>query len=544
MLPIRRALTGLGLLLGLAALGSSPANDLGSAVEAIQPALLKAHVQFLSHDLLRGRDTGDVGFEVAREYVAAQFLRVGLEPWDGSSFLQPFDLLEVGPDKGSELNVGSLSVREPQARFEPSWLSGSDEWEGPGVYVGYGLATAGRNDYAGVDVSGKAIFLLAGSPPSWSEDRDRAREAGAKVELALRRGAARVIELVAPSGERPSAPAESEGPRRSLVLADGTSSRLRAHALVRAEASARLLAGWGIDPAKAKALADAATGKATSAGTVRLARSHEIKRLRSWNVVGIRRGTDPARAAESIVFSAHLDHVGIGPPDERGDVINNGAHDNAIGSAKLLAAAEAMARLRPRRSIVFAAVGAEERGLLGSWYYVRNAALPIEKAVANINLDGGREGPATEDVIPNGADFSDLERIVEEVMTKRGVQVTLVDRAARSPAGFSSDHYSFLLAGVPAVDFKDGYTVNGDPEKGLGERLYYYRNIRHRPADNFDPRTFTMESGAEMARRAVWLAWHLAEMEGRPEIERDHPMWRMRGRPEQPFYFGVEGRLP
>ena len=223
-------------------------------------------------------------------------------------------------------------------------------------------------------------------------------------------------------------------------------------------------------------------------------------------MIGVVPGADPLRRDESIVFTAHLDHVGIGPPDSRGDSINNGAHDNALGTAKLMASAEAMVRLRPRRSIVFAAVGAEERGLLGSWHYVRNPEFPIEGMVANINQDGGREGVATEDVIDNAADLSDLRHIIRDVMAEAGVGVMERDRALTSLVGFSSDHYPFLLAGVPAIDLKPGHTVDGDWQIGLADRLRYYDEWRHRPADNFDERTFTMESTDGQTSRAAGLA--------------------------------------
>ncbi len=520
-------------------------QEIERALDVIDPALVKSHVQFLAHDLLRGRDTDDVGFEVAKEYVAAHFTRIGLEPYDGTSYLQPFDLLESAGDRGSELRAGALTLREPETLFRPDWGVGESQWEGEGVFVGYGLAMHGRSDYAGVDVTGKAVFMLSGAPATWAEDWDRSRAAAAKAEIALRKGAVLVIELAAPGVRsmievRRPPPTRWRNPQRTIVLADGTAPRIRPHVSVTQRAAASLLGSWGIDPDAAKQAADEGTSVARGVGSVRVIRKHEIKRIRSWNVIGIVRGSDPTLRDESIVFTAHLDHVGIGPPDLRGDTINNGAHDNAIGSAKLMAAAEAMVRLRPRRSIVFAAVGAEERGLLGSWYYVRNPALPIEKTVANINQDGGREGVIAEDIIANAVDISDMYQIVRDVMGKRGVSVMDRDRALRTLVGFSSDHYPFLLAGVPAIDLKPGHTVEGDWEIGLRDRQRYMYEWRHKPADNFDPDLFTMESVAEMAKRAVWLAWHISEMDGRPELKADHAMWRVRGRPEQPYYFGPE----
>ena len=520
-------------LAGTATDGSGQRADDGErmaqALEVITPALTKAHVRFLSHDLLRGRDTGDVGFELAREYVVSQFARIGLRPINGTSYLQGFELLEAGDDRGSELTVGSSRVVAPDARFTPAWLSGQDSWEGRGVFVGYGLATHGRDDYAGVDVRGKAVFLLTALPPDWNADRDRARAAAARAEIARRKGAALVVELAPSSGAPQPGSAGPEPPRRLLVMADGTSPRVRVDAVVSGRAARTLLDTW-------KWVEDGRSpGRSRDVGAVRLVRKHEIKRLKSWNVVGVIPGSDPARRDESVVFSAHLDHIGIVPPDGNGDTICNGTHDNAIGTSQMLAAAEALVRMRPARTIVFASVGAEERGLLGSWHYVRNPVMPVEKTVADINLDGGRDGAGTNDVIDNAADLSDLAQIVRQVMGAHGIGVTQ-DRSPAAVVGFSSDHFSFLLAGIPAIDLKPGYSVNGDPERGWKERMHYYDTQRHKPADNFDE-AFSFESPAEMAKRAVRLAWALATMQGMPQMAADHVMARPRGIPREPYYF-------
>ena len=508
------------------------------ALERITPSLVRSHLRFLSHDLLRGRDTGDVGYALAKEYVVAQFERMGLEPHDGVAYAQPFDLLEATKDLGSELVIGQLNIRKPDARFAPSWLDGDNTWEGEGLFIGYGLSSHGRNDYEGADVTGKAVFLLAGEPQEWSEDRDRARAAAAKAELAIRKGATLVIQLNLPPRDKDASVHRSAWPRRQLALGDGTSPRIRPHISLLEKATLELLDSWGTDSEAARQLADEGQGRPLAVGTLRVTRRHRIKPVQSWNVVGVVPGSDPESRDESIVFTAHLDHVGMGPPNEMGDRIANGAHDNGLGSAKVLAAAEAMVLLRPRRSIVFALVGAEERGLLGSWYYVRNATLPIEKVVANINIDGGREGVATDDIIANAADVSELEEIVREVMAARDVAVMDRDRASRNQVGFSSDHYTFLLAGVPAVDLKPGHTVEGDMELGLQDRKRYYRELRHRPADNFDESKFTLESATEMAKRSLWLAWYLSETLSMPAIKPGQPLSRERRKPVHPFYFG------
>jgi len=515
-----------------------PAAD--DAVTGISPNQLKSHVRFLAHDLLGGRGTGDVGFELGREYVAAQYERIGLSPSIGNSYFQEVPLLEAEADVGSSLRVGRTAIREPDAHFMPDWGK-ADSFSGEGIFIGYGLATHGRNDYGDVDVKGKAVFMLAGAPPEWLKDRVRARAAAAKTEIALRKGAAVVIEINPPSPEERTPLERRKRPfRHVFALADGTTPRIRPHVRIESWAAGRLLSEWGVDALHIVEIATADSWKPQSVGSVELIRRHSVKSVLTWNIIGVIEGSSPELKDEAVVFTAHLDHLGITVPDADGDSICNGAHDNALGVAKLLGAAEAMVRLHPSRSVVFAVLGAEEKGLLGSWHYVRHPVYPIERTVANINQDGGREGVVTDDVILNAADVSQLEDICREVMRDHGVGVMDFDRAASSPVGFSSDHYPFLLAGIPAVDLKPGHTVQGDMEVGLADRLKYYRIWRHKPADNFDAESFTMESAAEMAKRSVWIAWYLTQAQEQPEIDRNNMMWRSRQRPEHPFYFGKD----
>ncbi len=326
------------------------------------------------------------------EYVASQFNRLGLSPVDGSSYLQPFELLVGEKDLGSELQVGSIRLKHPEAVFDPDWLGSEAKIEGQGLYVGYGIVGEDRDDYAGADPEGKIVFVIPGAPSDWSEDREKSLMARLKNEIAIRRGAAAVVSF------RIGDDVEA-WQRRSrgmpMVLADGTASSIRSEVTVGPSGSQRLLTAWGLDPEKVKELAEAGS-EAKPVGQVSLIRSHQIGRTGSWNVIGLLRGSDPNLRDEAVVYTAHLDHMGMGEPDELGDRIFNGAHDNALGVAKMLAAAEALVDLEPRRSVVFAAVGAEEKGLLGSWFYVKNPVVPIESTAAAINHDGGRHGVAVE----------------------------------------------------------------------------------------------------------------------------------------------------
>jgi hypothetical protein len=475
---------------------AKPASTLEEAVASITPALIRSHVEFLSHDLLEGRDTGHRGFEIAREYVASQFRRIGLEARNRGSYLQPFDVLAAGADTGSELRVSGETITAADASFAPDWNGRRSEVRAPGAFAGQGLVTTGRDDYAGLDVRGKIVFLLPGVPTEWAEHPERSLLGRTKIDAALKRGAMAVA-MLSLDGPAPQG--------RAMALADGTASAPRASVTVGAAASKRLLAAWGSTP---KAIGD-----------VVLSVKRERTPLQSWNVVGVLPGKDPALRDESIVFTAHLDHVGIGEPDEAGDRIFNGTHDNALGIGKLLASAEAMARLEPKRTIVFAAVGAEERGMLGSYYYIGHPVAP--NPVAAINHDGGLEGPATDDVFAFGGEYSSLGAALDVAAKRIGMRVATEYPTPFSPSQallFRSDHYPFLRAGVPGIYLMDGFTIGGDPERGRTQWARYLANVNHKQRDNFDP-AWTFESPVRMAALSVGLAWDLANAPARPAMK-------------------------
>ncbi len=485
---------------------TDPALD--AALTVVTPALVRSHVEFLSHDLLEGRDTGQRGFEIAREYVASQYRRMGLWAPLTGTYLQPVDLLVAGVDRGSELRVGNEVITAEEAAFAPDWRGRSSGISGPGVYAGLGLVSDERDDYAGVDVRDRIVFLLPGVPAEWAEHPERSLLARTKIDVALGRGAAAVV-ILSLEGPAPAG--------RPMALADGSTSSPRAAVTLGAAASRRLLETWG------DAVEDAADRAARrfvsrEIGDVALTVRRDTSALRSWNVVGVVPGSDATLRGESVVFTAHLDHVGVGEPDDSNDRIFNGTHDNALGIGKMLAAAEALVRLSPKRTIVFVAVGAEERGLLGAQYYVKHPVAP--RPIAAINHDGGLEGAATEDVFAFGAEYSSLGTALAASANQSGMRVTTELRTPFSPSQallFRSDHYPFLRVGIPAIYLMDGFTIAGDPERGRAQWSTYLANVNHRQRDNFDP-AWTFESPVRMATLSVRLAWDLANAHGRPEM--------------------------
>lgn len=518
-----RKILGLALPLALGAgcaAGSDPGPTLDDALAAVTPESIRTHVHALAHDSMRGRDTDDVGFELARDYVEAEFARLGLEPAFDGSYLQPFELLEVEADAGSRMTVDGVVFEFPDVVFTPDWLGDRPTIDAEGVYLGHDVVTGSSSE--AVDLTGRIAFVLAGTPEGRADEIDIAQRDRAEVELALSAGAVAVVVLNPDAN--PQAWRARATPRRPVrVLADGTSPSLRPTSQVGPEVSRRLIAQW-----TEGSLAD-----------VSIERRHRIRRTQSWNVAAVLPGSDAALADEAVVFTAHLDHVGVGARDLSGDSIYNGAHDNALGIGKVLSVAEAMRNLDLRRSMLFLATGAEESGLLGAWYYVKNPPISLENTAAAINHDGGLiAGAKTDDVFAWGPQFSSIETDVAWAATETGMRLDLEPTAPFAPSAglmYRSDHYPFLVSGVPIVYIMPGFTVAGDPEAGRQAWLDYLGGTHHVQADNVDPAA-EYESPVALTALSVRLAWRLANADGTPTTHADAPIAKHRGPPDGRFF--------
>lgn len=498
------------------------------ALTVITPQLVRSHVQFLSHDLLEGRNTGERGYEIAREYVASQFVRMGAQPMPDGTHLQAFEVLVGTEDRGSKLTVGDTTVAAEDASFMPDWTASEPVIDGDGIYVGQGLVADARDDYGRIDVQDKVVFMIPGVPAEWKEHPTLALLERTKIQVALGLGARAVVMLQMGQDDQPER-------QRPMALTDGSTPSPRAVVTVGPQASARLMLEWGIDPAQAEAQALLGL-PARPVGSTVISRARNISRIRSWNVVGIVPGSDPALQGEAVVFTAHLDHVGVGEADEEGDRIYNGTHDNALGVGKMLAAAEAMASAPARRTTVFVAVGAEERGLLGSWHYVKHPVIPLEDTVAALNHDGGLDGAATSDFFAFGLEFTTLDKALDLAAADTDM---ILSRDYRPPFGasqallFRSDQYAFLAAGVPGAYLMDGFTIDGDPERGRLLWNNYLNRVNHQQRDNYDP-TWSFESPARMATLSVRAAWQLGDADERPSMRPNAWFPTTRGIPIRP----------
>ncbi|HET6362121.1 MAG TPA: M28 family metallopeptidase [Gemmatimonadota bacterium] len=534
-----RNLAGLVVALGVLVVNSavlSAQDDAPpeSALSVIRPEAIRAHMRFLADDLLEGRAPGTRGYDLAARYVAARFEALGLEPGgsDGS-YYQTVPLRRIRPileESGIEFLRGD--ERRALEPFEEFVMFGhathlESEVEAPLVFAGFGVTAPelDYDDYGGIDVRGKIVVLLSGAPPRFpSAERAHFSTIRLKQANAASRGAVGVLWAWTEHDERlfpwQALARISRTPGMRWLGPDGVPNdarpELRGQAVLATETSSWLFLGAAKSFDEAVAAGQRSEPQAfplDARASIRMASRHEG--FESPNVGAVLRGSDPDLAREFVVYTAHLDHEGIGEPVD-GDSIYNGALDNASGVAQMLEVAHAFARLQepPRRSVVFLAVTAEEQGLLGSDYYANYPTVPIDQIVANINLDGALILAPPADVVIHGAEHSTLGAIAEAAASRLDLEVT-PDPVPEQMFFVRSDQYSFVKQGIPAL-FPFPGTKSSDPSIDAGARLQEYLVERyHKPSDDMS-QPFSYEAGAIGARLNFAIGYAVAQRTERP----------------------------
>lgn len=496
----------------------------------VQADAVWAPLRFLSDDLLEGRGTGLRGGQIAAQYIAAQFMALGLEPaGDGGTWFQQVPIVSLNPSPAIEI-TGAGAPRALRYRDEfVAWAERADSLvrdSGDVVFVGYGIAAPKWqwDDYKGTDVRGKILLMLVNDPGV----RDPALFRGKvltyygrwtyKLEEAARRGAAGVLlihnDTMATYGWN-TVKNSWTGPQTRL---DNPPTSLLFAGWLTQPVAEELLRSRGQDLAQLMAAAQrrdfrpVATGLA-AAVTVR----STVRRLVTANVVGRLPGRDSALARQVVVVSAHYDHLGIGQPVS-GDSIMNGAVDNASGVATVLGVATAFARagVRPRRSLLFVGVAAEEAGLLGSAWMAAHPPVPPADIAADLNLDGANLYGRTRDISALGLDQSSLGAVFRRAARAEGLTVGVDSEAQTRGAFFRSDHFSFARAGVPSLSWGGGHEFVGRPAGwGKEQDRIYERERYHQPADNLLP-WYTVDGALQQARVLARVAWSVAEATAQP----------------------------
>lgn len=469
----------------VAALAAFPAA--AGAEEIIKPETMRAHIEFLASDALEGRETGTNGYAVAAEYVASQYRAIGLQPATDKGWLQqvPF-VANLIDDAQSSLSIGTqkFSIRK-DVLMGPARKAGNETVEGQIVFVGFGIDDAknGQNDYKGLDVRGKVVAILQGSPKGMPSDIG-AHYGRSKAKMAEARGAIGIITIRTLERERTRPwTREIEGPQHpSLNWARPDGSMFSEAPGIRFTASLGEIAANAAFYGSKKPLkailseADKKGGRPKGfvlKSSVKVERTTTSSAVTSPNIIGMLPGSDPKLAGEYVLLMAHLDHNGVDATKD-GDKVFNGAMDNASGTAALMEAARALAAgPRPRRTVIFAAVTAEERGLLGSDYLARNP-LPGGKVVSVVNLDMPVLLYDFQDVIAFGAEHSTMGLAVARAAEKSGLSLS-PDPLPSEGLFTRSDHYSFVKQGVPSVFLMTGFKNGGEKQFQDFLKTHYHK---------------------------------------------------------------------
>ena len=497
-----------------------------AAMQTIDPEHIRWHVRYLSHDLLEGRGTGQRGGDIAAEYIGTQFAEYGLKPAGGNgSYLQKVPLVGITtlpettftlePKQGPAMTLKPL---DEYVAYDQTQQAQSDV-DANIVYVGYGIEAPEYNwdDYKGVDVRGKVLLMLVNEPPSDDPKFFKGKALTYygrwtyKYEEAARQGAVGVILIHEEA--MASYPWEvvrnSNSGEKSYLKREGPA--LKVAAWVQFDIAKKLASVSGMH--LEKLITDARTRDFHPVELGAKLKAHMVSQVRNFesnNVVAILPGSDRNLKGEAVMYTAHYDHLGI-HPDMPGDNIYNGANDNATGCGILLELARAfsVAKERPGRSIIFAAVTAEEQGLLGSEYLGKHPPISAGKIALDLNYDDIPPLGAPEEVEVSGAERTTFYPWVQATAKEFRL---MIRPDARPEAGhyYRSDHFSLARVGIPSFSINEGMKFKGHDEAwGLAQDKEYTEKHYHQPSDEYHPEMdFTGDSA--MARFGFALGWEAA----------------------------------
>jgi Zn-dependent M28 family amino/carboxypeptidase len=527
-----------GTFLGMArAQNSGIPGDAQNVMDHFSKAALRANMRFLADDLLEGRGTGTRGQELAAKYVATQFEAAGLEPaGEKGTYFQNVPFLEIQVDPVAS----EFSITKNGERTELKWgkdfvcrgseLSTSETVEAPVVFVGYGVVAKGRgyDDYEGIDVKGKIVATLFGAPPAFpSEERAHFASGREKAREAASRGAVGIIAIRTP---------ETEGLlpwNRSVIGAElpafrwldpqgvpnDSFKKIRAAAVISQEEAQQFFAG--AEESWNEVLKNASESKPQSFDLQFTARIHAVSKhskVSSPNVAAVLRGSDPVLKNQYVIYTAHTDHLGIGRA-VNGDAIYNGAVDDASGVSALIEMAKAFVSLPkpPARSVLFLAVTAEEKGLLGADYFAHFPTVPISSIVADVNMDGASVFYTFKDVVPLGAEHNSLGEVVARNAAKLGLQVS-PDPMPEQVSFIRADHYSFVRQGVPAITLGEGLQAKDPNVDGRKFVENWIATRYHAPSDDMD-QPLNFDATMQFMQIGFLVGYDLAQ-------DRQRPVWK------------------
>lgn len=509
-----------------------------SVLQRVRPAGIRAHMEFLADDLLEGRGTGTRGYQLAANYVRAQFEELGLKPagTSGSYFQDvPFRRITLVPESIS-VSV-KQSGKEQRLTYEKDYVLRGDPLypnamvEAPVVFVGFGVTAPefGYDDYSGADTKGKIVAMFYGAPAKFPS-APRAHYSALRVKLAtaVAHGAIGYVLIWAGQIEEriPFSRVVRFYREQSLRWLDKDGTPNDAQPQIRASATLSKSGAAILFEGAAKTLADAidtsAKGQTQSFLLARSLAIHVVSKhtpAESPNIAAILPGSDEKLKSEYVVYTAHADHLGIGEAIN-GDSIYNGAFDNASGTAAVLELARVFSELptAPRRSILFLIVTGEEEGLLGSDYYAHYPTVPISQIAANVNMDGVSLLYDFRDIVPLGAEHSSIGPVVNQVAQHFALEVS-PDPLPEEVFFIRSDQYSFVRQGVPGVAITEGFKAVDPKINGKDVSLEWERTRYHTPKDDMQ-QPLNLDAAAKLTRVDFAVGYLIAQDGKRPAWNR------------------------
>jgi Zn-dependent M28 family amino/carboxypeptidase len=502
-----------------------------SAFQKVDPERIRAHVRFLSDDLLEGRGTGQRGGDIAAEYIATQFALYGLKPaGDNGTYMQKVPMVGITPQPATMFALvpakGGTNELKPLDQYVAydQTQQPQSEVNAEIVYVGYGIEAPEYNwdDYKGTDVKGKVLLMLVNEPSSDDAKFFKGKALTYygrwtyKYEEAARKGAMGAILIH--RTDMASYPWEvvrnSNSGEKSFLKLDGT-PKLKVASWIQLDVAKQLAASSGMDIDKMMADAQSRDFHPVALQAKLKARMvSKIRPFESNNVIARLPGFDNKLKDEAVLYTAHYDHLGV-RPDMPGDNIYNGANDNATGCGILLELAQvfSLAAQRPRRSILFASVTAEEQGLLGSEYLGKHPPVPASKITLDLNYDDVPPLGAPEEVEVSGSERTTFYPTVQALAKDFRLNIR---PDSRPEAGhyYRSDHFSLARVGIPAFSVNEGMKYKGhDAAWGMQQADEFTSKHYHQPSDEYHPE-MDFTGDAVMTRFGFALGWQAASMPG------------------------------
>jgi len=521
----------LGASAAAASVQLTPAEK--SAAQTINADTLRAHIRFLASDLLEGRGPATRGDQLAELYVASQMESLGLKPGGSGGWFQPFDVIGVNghPDtlsfsgNGKKLDLkfqqefmGVAWKQEPQSRVDNAEV----------VFVGYGIVAPEFqwDDYKGMDLKGK-VLLMMNNDPDWDPNLFAGKTRlwygrwDYKYESAAKTGAvAAIIIHTTPSAGYPWQVIQTSWAGEQFTLPYEGGPKLEMRAWTTEEASKKIAALGGKDLDALVKSARSRDFKPVPLGvTLSTAFQNTVQKKQTGNVIGVLKGNDPKLSQQVVLYTAHHDHLGIRKGAKPGeDDIYNGAVDNASGVSALLSIARAFTAMpkAPRRTIMFAAVAAEEQGLLGSQYLAQHPPVPPGMFAVDINIDGLNIWGKTKDISFIGLGKSTLDGVVKDLAALQG-RVVKPDEMPDRGFFYRSDQFNFAKIGVPAFYSHHGLDFTGRPDGwGKKQREEWEATHYHQPSDELNDQ-WNFEGAVQDVQLFFELGDQVANLNAMPE---------------------------